>query len=307
MDVDDVWCRTNNQTSQEMFLNVPRVVHACAPSLRCASALSTCTAFISERVFLGGLRHHRSSGCTQEGTLLSPSAQVVCYSCWLWKLLVFLFFKAQTCFSVQHRPAWAHSRFIGLWNAQRCLCTQLPRFDHLHDPRQYAMPCSSVRLRCLQCVWGGQILLVNSVVIYFDCHPICQFSFGNPNAPGDPQAKSYTWNSKVTGSGFMQPKCTSQRPRSAHQTPGWARSTCTVPHTYVDFKGVGEIIACMLTGAWHTRLGSPSSEINTLTNTKQANTKPAKHMFFSQSVFPLMAIYFKVAQVNCCVTVALQK
>lgn len=63
----------------------------------------------------------------------------------------------------------------------------------------------------------------------------------------------------------------------------------------------------MLTGAWHTQLGSPSSEINTLTNTKQANTKPAKHMFFSQSVFPLMAVYFKVAQVNSCVTVALQK
>lgn len=117
-----------------------------------------------------------------------PSAQVVCYSCWLWKLLVFLFFKAQTCFSVQQRPTWAYSRFIGLWNAQRCICTQGPRFDHLRDPRQYVKPCSSVRLRCLQCVamatsWGSLGGLENSVVIYFDCHPICQFSFGDPNAP----------------------------------------------------------------------------------------------------------------------------
>lgn len=173
-----------------MFLNVPRVVHACAPSLRCASALSTCTTFILERVFLGGSVITGKVAAHRKDSAL-PSAQVVCYSCWLWKLLVFLFFKAQTCFSVQQRPTWAYSRFIGLWNAQRCICTQGPRFDHLRDPRQYVMPCSSVRLRCLQWVamatsWGslgGQILLVNSVVIYFDCHPICQFSFGDPNAP----------------------------------------------------------------------------------------------------------------------------
>lgn len=72
----------------------------------------------------------------------------------------------------------------------------------------------------------------------------------------------------------------------------------------------GEIIACILTGAWHTLHGPPSSEINTLTNTKQADRKTSgthvflavrSHCFFPPPVSESRAVYFRAIQVHSCI------
>lgn len=85
VNVDDVWCQRNNQTSEEMFSNVPRVVGARA--LRCAAPLPSLRALplrLREGFFFleggGGSVITGRAAAHRKGSAL-PSAQVVCCSC----------------------------------------------------------------------------------------------------------------------------------------------------------------------------------------------------------------------------------
>lgn len=107
-----------------------------------SSLISKCFFFF----FLAFFRHSLG-GCTLEG-LWSP----VCSSS-LQQLLtvevvgIFLFF---FFFFQKRKPGFqfseAHlSLFTVYWLIK---CTKMLRFSHLHEPRQYVMPRSFVRLRC---------------------------------------------------------------------------------------------------------------------------------------------------------------
>lgn len=74
--------------------------------------------------------------------------------------------------------------------------------------------------------------------------------------------------------------------------PQWTH-TCRHTQTHAQTSKGTEIIACILTGAWHTLPGSPS-EINTLANTKQAKCKTSQtHVFLAvqSHCFPYLFIF----------------
>lgn len=163
--------RGNNWMYTESSAHVPPRCAAPLPSLH-AQPLPR------RRVFLGSPSSQVKWPHTGRTALCCP----ICSSSLLQLLTrevvgIPFFSKRKTWFSVQRKPTWPCLRFIGLWNAQRCICTLMLRFDHLRDTRQHVTPWSFVRLRCLRRVamatflgqWGGQILLLNAVIIYFDC------------------------------------------------------------------------------------------------------------------------------------------
>lgn len=140
--------------------------------------------------FFGGLRHHRSSGCTQEG-LCSPICSSSLLQLLTMEVVGISFFQSANLF---FSSAKAHlSLFVVYW-LMKCTKMHMHAGAEIWPPARSKAICHAVLL-CKAPMFtvcrhgnvlgefGGQILPVNSVVIYFDCHPICQFSFGDPNAP----------------------------------------------------------------------------------------------------------------------------
>lgn len=119
-----------------------------------------------------------------------PSAEVVCCSCWVWKMLVFFlhfFFEHSLVFSSVKTHL---SLFVVYWliKRTRCIYTQGPDAKCWPPVRSNAMGhgvllrkgCDVDSLSPWQPL-GGQSLPANTVVIYFHCSPISHFRFGAKN------------------------------------------------------------------------------------------------------------------------------